>query len=803
MKPGWLAEHAFAEFRRRRSQLESVVGQNEAATRLKVIDTVLFEILRWDKAVVETELHSRKIGYADYVFGVESSFSLVLEAKRQGTTFVISERVHSSRPLPFALLARESPGAADALRQACSYAVQFGAQYIAVSNGHQWILALTFVQGTPIESRSVIVFASIDQIADNFRDFWGAFSPLAIKTNRPTQDLLDSCFDLAPPKLSARINNYPQPASRNIFRNELSTIIEPMWAKATQDDSDIGFLKACYVKPLSETDDLDVAKMLLRRAQPREDAEEVTVAAAARNVSSLIYDTARAAHKPVALLGRVGFGKSIFLHYLRNIYAAEELSKYIQIVINFVDRPDTPDDVPGFIYSEIDRQLLELHSIDVRSDALARSVLNFELERFRSSTRAKLYADDAEKLANAEVVFLEGLQQDRHSYYGNVFRHLIKGQKRCVAVFFDNLDRQSDSIQESAFLRASAIARDWLAVVFICLRPGTFQRSRSAGVLDTVAPQVLTIAPPPTSVMLKRRFEYAQKVAETAEDFSAHSGAEEQSPLDYKAARDFFQVCAQSFGRNQSLGEIFTCVSNGNVRAILHYVRDVMRSGHLDTEKILEKVEATRKYDIAAHEALRALLYGDYKHFCPSSSPFINLFDIQHSEPREHFTRLLALEFFGQHVTAGGSSGYCQVEDAQAYLYSLGYSGSHVQWTLRILYEGKCLEGTTYDALFDESGEELRITALGRYHCNDLVGTFVYVDAISVDTPIIDERRRREIKDVSEIGDRILRARSMLGYLEKCANSLGQANARRAWERVYLSVDEELVTIQDIVESTK
>ena len=67
---GWMAEDAFAALERNRLLLETIgTANNEDTTRLRAIDTILFDVLRWDKALTETEKYVRAQGYADYVYG--------------------------------------------------------------------------------------------------------------------------------------------------------------------------------------------------------------------------------------------------------------------------------------------------------------------------------------------------------------------------------------------------------------------------------------------------------------------------------------------------------------------------------------------------------------------------------------------------------------------------------------------------------------------------------------------------------------------------------------------------------------
>lgn len=794
MTTGWLAEHAFNVFEQKESILSNIDAANEATTRLRAIDTMLFEVLRWDKALTETERFVRAEGYADYVFGDEPNFILVLEAKREGASFVLSDDVPADRPVPFNLLARESPAAADALRQAAGYAVQLGATYVAVCNGHQWILGLTFVAGKPMDSRSVLVFGGHEKIKENFRFFWQAFSPLALQVFGPTESLLESLFDPPPAKLSARITNYPEPADRNLLRNELSATIEPAWAKVTQSDKESEFLLRCYINPEGKADDFDLAQRLLQDHQ-RDEIGMLPDAAShpSSSVTTLLADDTLVAHKPVVVLGRVGHGKSIFLQYLRNVAAKSELSNYIQIDIDFLDRPDNADEVPNYVYAEIDQQLHDKFNIDIQSDRFARSVLNRQLERFRETSRAKLFGKDPDRWAIAETEYLEELQHDRHTYFAHAFRHLKRGQRKSLALFFDNLDRQKDDIQEAAFLRASAIARDWEGIVFICLRPGTFQRSRAIGVLDAVAPRMITVGAPVTAVMLRRRFIYATDLMKDAIRLTRLADNSEEGKIgtleELEKALKFFEVWETSFSRNKELSELFASVSNGNARAILHHVQQVMRSGHLNTEKILNIVAQQGTYIIAKFEALRALLFGDHKQYDPNSSPFINLFDIEHSNPCEHFSRLLILDYFSRAAVGDRAYGFRHRGDVQASLQSVGFSPSHIAHGLRALYDHKCVEGRVFDAKFESAGDEFRLTNLGRYHVADLVRTFTYVDAVVVDTPVLDDEVRRTISHTEDLGGRLLRARNFLRYLNMSAEDLLDKKARRLWTEVHDGIE--------------
>ena len=208
--PQLSAEMSFEQFEKHEKTIQAAVGTNESTTRLLAIDTMLFDVLGWEKTEVETEKYNRAVGYSDYAFIVNGSVSLILEAKRQGKGFVLPELKLPSEPIGFSLLTQESPEAEKALRQVIGYAAAEGARYVAISNGHQWLLMQAFIPNVPVDKRSVFVFESLEAIKeDKFRLFHSCFGPEGIRGNLPADKLLENRKAPAPSKLSSLIINYP------------------------------------------------------------------------------------------------------------------------------------------------------------------------------------------------------------------------------------------------------------------------------------------------------------------------------------------------------------------------------------------------------------------------------------------------------------------------------------------------------------------------------------------------------------------------------------------------------------------
>lgn len=799
MQNQWLADDAYVAFAKMLPTFSSQQNLNEANTRLRIIDDILFDVLRWDKLEVDAEKYVRTAGFVDYVFGKSGGFSLVIEAKREGIYFVLPNREYPPKPVSFKLLAKECPEAADALRQALGYAVQLGAQYVCITNGYQWILGLTFVQHTEVEDRQVIVFESLTAIDTRFREFFECFSPYAIKTNLPYIRLLDARRAPAPPKLSTQIPGYPVPAERNLLLNTMKHVLGLIWDEVEADPDNEIFLRECYISPEPSMDMLRVAKELLlqRRTTDAHLAAEPEHADAKK-----LLATKDLPERPIVLLGRIGHGKSMFLRYLRNIEAKDILqSKYIQIDLNFLDRPADADGVYDFIINEVERQLKDVFNLAIDSDVMVRQALKQELKDFRSSPRGQLLANKPEELGLAEVEYIETFTKDRNKYLARLMRLLRRGHNKSVVIFFDNLDRQDDVLQEKAFLRASAMATEWSALVFVCLRPGTMQRSQARGVLDTIAPRLWVISHPKTVNVLRKRFQYAGKFVQRKLPDEAYTRAPFSSDIQNSllTAAKFFDMCDKSLLKNPGVANQYEAVANGNMRAVIGYVRGMLTSDHLNTHKIVRILTETGEYTLAEHETLRAMMFGPFIHYDPNTSIFVNLFDIRRADPTEHFSRLLLLDYCHRHANSVDRYGFISISTLHSYMTSVGYTVDHVQDVIDVLFSKKCLESRDYDEDVPEMGDELRITSLGSYHITTLVRGFTYLDAVVVDTPVLDDKTRQEIKDVDNILGRFERARALLRYLDRCIDSVQDVEARRVWTDISTSLVNNVTDIENDV----
>ncbi|MDY3562257.1 hypothetical protein R5W23_003719 [Gemmata sp. JC673] len=812
----WTPDFCFELLKQHEPLIAAAAGTNEAMTRLRAIDTILFDVLGWDKLRVDVEKYCREVGYADYAMHSDEALPMILEAKKAtdaetkkkiGESFVLPSKVKfPANAIGFSLLAKECPEADKALRQSSGYAASLGARYIAISNGHQWLISLSWLDGVPVDERSVIVFESLDAIKNKFRLFWECFSPNGVATNRVLDKLLDSRKAPPPNKLSQRITGYPNPVQPNQAAEDIALVLGDVWTDLQNEELELEFLEECYVIPSSKSATLEFAKDLIEQKYRSDENVTATILKSAQ-VPGLI--ASYQPQRPIIVLGNVGNGKTTFLRYLRMIEASKTLEKYIQLEIDFLDRLTDDREVSDYVYRTIEEQLMKPPvKMDVLSDKLIRSILKNELKRFPNTPAGKAFPQSSPEYIKAELEFINGFCADKHDFYRRVFRSLRGERQYTVAIFMDNLDRCPDRIQEAAFLRASAIARDWACLVFVCLRPATFYKSSQSGVLDTVSPKVISITSADSDIVLTRRLKYAKRYAEGKLKSQQSRTAQYGSKFSYEmpTVAAVIQCLLDSIRSRggSDIVQLFSSAANNNTRAMLVLVKKYLTSKFLDSRTIAESYMHDASYRIYDYQIIRTLMLGDSVHYDPSSSPFCNIFDIQHANPVEHFSRVTALNFLNTFADSQPQqAAYVRVSDVKTHLCTMGYTAEHAHRTVQFLFEKQCIESRDPIEKWSDSIEFICITHRGKYHVAHLISRFNYLDAVSIDTPILDDATRAELRDVRTLEDRVRQCALFVEYLDKCSEGILDVSVRSLWKTAYSQAMNEMARIQDSVLEAK
>ncbi|HMJ65835.1 MAG TPA: hypothetical protein VK615_10835 [Candidatus Binatia bacterium] len=147
----------------------------ESDSRIKIIDSVLIDVLGWHKSQISTSEQAGP-GFLDYKLSIGNLAKVIVEAKRESR--------------PFDLKSRECGGAfqlsgpifrnadlQEGIEQAVRYSAHKGAELACVTNGREWIVFRSnrLGDGLDVLSGKAFVFPSLECIRD-----WACFG----KTDR-------------------------------------------------------------------------------------------------------------------------------------------------------------------------------------------------------------------------------------------------------------------------------------------------------------------------------------------------------------------------------------------------------------------------------------------------------------------------------------------------------------------------------------------------------------------------------------------------------------------------------------------
>jgi GTPase SAR1 family protein len=732
--------------------------RNEATTRFRLIDSIFFECLGWgkDDAILE-EAQNRE--YTDYVF-LAPRRMLIVEAKREGYAFELPAG-QTKLEMGIHALLKIHPNTELAIAQAAGYCQQRGVPIAVVTNGHQLI---TFIGSRndatpPLEGRA-LVFSSLHDMANHFIDLWNALSKPGIEEKRILHRLTTGAPTL-PQKLSVVIKPYPGVIERNVIQSDLQVLSDIILEDIVPSpDLEAVFLAECYAAtgPLAQ---FSLASKQILEARYAEmfadDAVKPTVVPAVgkRGVSPELASVTFA-RRPILLLGDVGVGKTTFIRNLIKVEAATIFERSIAIHLNLAASAALAIDLRIYVLDEIDKQLRQNYNIDVNEAAFVRTTYATDLKRLETSIFGELKHQNPERYAEEELSELARLTANRSEHLRRSLHNLVNTRRTEVIIFLDNADQRDERTQESVFLMAQEISQQWPALVFVSLRPETFNRSQRSGALSGYYTKAFAISPPSIDEVIRKRLNFALKITTGKMPVTRlqHVG------IKLENLTAIIRVLLRSLQRDARLFELLENLSGGNVRAALELLNTFIGSGHANTERMLSLEEKGGRYMISPHELTRAIIYGDSLHFDPSRPLVANIFDISSEDGREHFLLPLVVGFLDRSADARGNNGFVETQYLYDSLQAIGFSPDQVDFAVSRAINKKLIQtsGRIIPTGNEEMPASMRVTPSGLYHAYRLAGNFQYLDAMIVDTPILTDSVREKMRVVEDIADRLGRA---------------------------------------------
>jgi len=771
-----------SEYEAGRNGLEALIAwysnntgdRNEATTRLQLIDRLFFECLGWSRDEMIPE-ESQGQEYADYTFLAPRRI-LIVEAKKEGSYFELPAgklRLEYSLPSLF----RDNPNLKTAIEQAAGYCQSRGVPFGAVSNGHQIVAFIANRNdGLPPLEGKALVFSSLDFMLEHFVELWQALSKPGIEEKKLLYRLIGDLLPELPAKLSSTLSYYPGVKGRNPFQTDLQTLSELIIEDLVRSNElRKRFLKECYSESGALSQYALVSKTILQTRYSALFAPEVegptTIPVVQRDGISAELIAESLSRRPVILIGDVGVGKTTFIRHLIHVDAAPLFKDAITIYIDLGSQATLTYDLRKFLLDEISKQLREGYNIDIFERGFVRYLYKSDLDRFSRSIWADLQDSNPDLYKQKEIELLADKVGNEEEHIKITLQHVAKARRKQVVLFIDNTDQRDEATQQQAFLISQEIAERWRPVtVFVALRPETFYRSLRIGALSGYHPKAFTISPPRTERVIHKRLRFALRITSGEIPMQSVAGGIQ---VRLKNLEIIIRVFLNSLEQSEEISECIENLAGGNIRLALDFVRGFFGSGHVDTEKIVYIYEHPTwrgaTYIIPLHEFLRAVIFGDAEHYDPERSPILNLFDLSHLDPKEHFLLPLTLGLLASAGGSGSEEGFVETPAVYDQIQGLGFTPEQIDTAIIRAHRKKLIDTTA--RRIPQPGREmpqsLRVTTVGVYHITKLCRMFPYVDAMIVDTPILNTDDRANMPLVQSIHERLERANKFRSYLNK------------------------------------
>ncbi|SET18458.1 P-loop NTPase family protein [Nonomuraea wenchangensis] len=759
------------EMRRLATQEITAGDMNEATTRLALIDRILLDCLGWVPEAIVCEEHQSG-DYLDYVLGNPERLAVV-EAKREGKHFEIPVGSEKDRELSLASFTEQSPINKAAIDQVLGYSLQGGIPVAILCNGHQVVIFLGSRQdGIPPMQGKAVLFHSLSDMADNFSELWDLVSRPALAAGTVRRKLARrSQLPPPPERLSSRLPGYPGFRQRSELETDVKILAELFLLDLIQEEevSD-DFLRECYCTSGALSQYAMVSKEILRTryaaATERAHIEPVSSKRTAkpqkrgekdRRLSGDLLASALT-RRPLILLGDVGVGKTIFLKHFLRVDAADLLENASIFYIDFLRESALLDDVRQLIVNTIESTLENELGIEIKEANFVRAVYNKEINKFKKGIDGSLEKTDPPRFAALEREMLIALLANELEHVRRSLEHIRATRGIEFVLILDNIDHHEDAFQERVFVIGQSFSETWPVSVFMSLRPDTFYASKKSGSLTAYQPRIFAVEPPRTDQVILKRLRFAlHQLATTGRVESFPKGL----AIDSDSLSAYLEMMIEAFEFNSRLKELVDNLSSGNIRQALDFVTTFVGSGYVSTARILEVHRKGGLYILPIHEFMRSILYGEYEFYDPRSSPVANLLDITTNDGREHFLLpilLAACQVRGE----SAPQGFLEEASLFKHVQELGYAPEQIDAQIERALSRKLLQSSSQD----KSLRALRITASGGYMYKRMLTFFTYLDAIVIDTPIVDPSVRQKITVVSSIQDRLQRGEVFRKYLD-------------------------------------
>lgn len=757
---------------------------NEAETRFRIIDEVIFNILNWTKDDVTVEdrvTEDGKTTFSDYIVKTVST-AFIIEAKKVGVTF---SSIKHDRKLKLTN-SIVSGDLGNAIIQARDYCRKLSIQFAVVTNGIQWIIfPANRVDQVTFNSSYAIVFNSIeDTLNNNYDEFYDLLSREAVINSSLEHNLLGDSSDQIEER---RLKNCAKKAYHSNNKNPMYPLIENhinIAFSQSIDKLDPDSFEKCYVNTPERIKFDKKINMYLSKSQHLFDTTPVRPM---RKYDfnylkqSLIKSQKDATPLAILVLGSVGAGKTTFLHYTRHISTAEMFKK--------VKNKLTPQwmDIDFLEYNQSQKPIEYIYECIKKYIADDEYLSDYDL------CTKKAYKKDIDFFSNLPFITEDELKKEIRSllvedykkttpYVDKVIQHASK--ETAIFIVVDNVDQLDEKIQSNIFMECISFAQKVSIKLIISLRSTTYIEHRNSPAFNAFEFEPILIEPPKIESVLSKRFILAKNLSQ------GESGSfDSENGMKFHVS-DISQLInlVQSSVLGTEVGSLLEVLAAGDVRNALRMTRQFIEHGYSNPGKALDIYEKTGKYTLPRHEAFRAIMLGNHSVYSEEYSLIANPFDSRLGKTSLQLIRLFILSAFSQYAT-NSQFEYLDGEILRDSLRKIGVGDKESLIAISDLCKYRFISTATHDT--PKFSSSFFPTRLGGYIVKELISNLTFLECTMMDTFISDRDIWEKLKEfdrniqnssddvVKRLEIRVEKTRCFFKYMNELYLPLQQESIKR------------------------
>lgn len=714
---------------------------NEADTRFQIIDSILIDILKWPKVMIQNEKYIDG-NRADYVLkGMNDRALLIIESKKNGEYFNVPIGANGGelcQKIPVEKLLTDNNTKA-AINQVKEYAEDLLCNFACVCNGKAWIIFRVSSTIKPWKKLPAIVINDIDYFineltqATNLLGFFAVSKHDSLNKNIGVSK--KTYAEIFYPKNN--ITAYDTPVNSNNYAGSLKSLSLKFLGPIPELDKE--FMNSCYVsnKGIYDTLQKDIQGFMHDSLTPyfknlgfRDFTDDKSAGAFGFKIAEIIKKDKL--NNVIILFGGRGAGKSTFIK--RFLYHSQpiEIIMHSEVgIVALLYSAQTKEQLTEEIWSKL------LESIDKKklSKGSREDILNLfkdEFSIYKEQILIGLDESDSEYQRLVREFTIKSLKDTK------IFCEKIslkwKEKNKALVIFIDNMDQLPPELQDVCFLTAGEICDRLGCLVIVSMREERYFDASTRGVLDAYQGPGFHLSSPVIPEVIIKRIDYILEKLSYTVDVDTEYGIRNTAELGTLVA--FLTICRTQLSHKTSpLNSFLRFATHGDVRQALEFFKGFLTSGYTNINEMAPHPE----WVFQVHQVIKPMMIPERFFYDERKSKISNIYQLRNDTSSSHFTGLRILNYLHNKSGDKGSNGFVDVKFLIQNFENKYDSKDDCISHLSIYLESGLIEANNRLEKFSDEVNQIKITALGIYIYEFLAFNFAYIDLISLDCGVFDE----------------------------------------------------------------